>query len=82
MGDGNNDHMCWERPEDMDTARTLYKITADSPGSEAAAEAAAALSAASLVFKKSNSNYSAKILKHSVSVSIPEIHIFLSCFQI
>ncbi|EAZ42601.1 hypothetical protein OsJ_27165 [Oryza sativa Japonica Group] len=32
VGDGNADHQCWERPEDMDTPRTLYKITADSPG--------------------------------------------------
>ncbi|CAL5012119.1 unnamed protein product [Urochloa decumbens] len=51
VGDGNADHQCWERPEDMDTPRTLYKITASSPGSEAAGEAAAALAAAYLVFK-------------------------------
>ncbi|CAM9003797.1 unnamed protein product [Rhodiola kirilowii] len=68
VGDGNSDHQCWERPEDMDTAHTLYKITADSPGSEVAAEAAAALSAASVVFKSSNANYSAKLLRHSVSL--------------
>ncbi|KAL0738850.1 hypothetical protein Bca4012_015060 [Brassica carinata] len=47
-GDGNSDHACWERPEDMDTARTLYKISSSSPGSEVAAEAAAALASASL----------------------------------
>ncbi|CAO2210833.1 unnamed protein product [Urochloa humidicola] len=51
VGDGNADHQCWERPEDMDTPRTLYKITASSPGSEAAGEAAAALAAAYLVFR-------------------------------
>ncbi|KAG8087207.1 hypothetical protein GUJ93_ZPchr0010g8330 [Zizania palustris] len=51
IGDGNADHQCWERPEDMDTPRTLYKITRDSPGSEAAAEAAAALAAAYMALK-------------------------------
>ncbi|XVE57960.1 hypothetical protein DITRI_Ditri04bG0131400 [Diplodiscus trichospermus] len=68
VGDGNSDHQCWERPEDMDTPRTLYKITSDSPGTEAAAEAAAALSAASLVFKGVDSNYSAKLLSKSKSL--------------
>lgn len=65
VGDGNSDHQCWERPEDMDTPRTLYKITSDSPGTEAAAEAAAALSAASIVFKGFDSNYSKRLLSKS-----------------
>ncbi|PSS09383.1 Endoglucanase [Actinidia chinensis var. chinensis] len=68
VGDGNQDHQCWERPEDMDTPRTLYKITSSSPGTEAAAEAAAALSAASIVFKGVDSNYSSKLLSHSKSL--------------
>ncbi|KAF5478188.1 hypothetical protein F2P56_004770 [Juglans regia] len=65
VGDGNSDHQCWERPEDMDTSRTLYKITSKSPGTEAAAEAAAALSAASIVFKGIDSNYSRSLLNQS-----------------
>ncbi|GAV76134.1 Glyco_hydro_9 domain-containing protein [Cephalotus follicularis] len=68
VGDGNADHQCWERPEDMDTTRTLYKITSDSPGTEAAAEAAAALSAASMVFKGVDSNYSTRLLRQSKSL--------------
>ncbi|KAJ9147991.1 hypothetical protein P3X46_030090 [Hevea brasiliensis] len=68
VGDGNADHQCWERPEDMDTPRKLYKITPNSPGTEAAAEAAAALAAASLVFKAVDSRYSAKLLSHSRSL--------------
>ena len=52
----------------MDTPRTLYKITSSSPGTEAAAEAAAALSAASIVFKGVDSNYSSNLLSHSKSV--------------
>ncbi|CAI8589303.1 unnamed protein product [Vicia faba] len=68
VGDGNADHNCWERPEDMDTPRTAYKIDANSPGTEAAAEAAAALSAASIVFKKTDANYSSKLLSQSKSL--------------
>ncbi|GMJ06241.1 glycosyl hydrolase 9B15 [Hibiscus trionum] len=68
VGDGNTDHQCWERPEDMDTPRTLYKITSDSPGSEPAADAAAAFAAASLVFKGVDSNYSTKLLSQSKSL--------------
>ena len=26
MGDPNGDHICWERPEDMDTPRIVYAI--------------------------------------------------------
>ncbi|GFZ16446.1 glycosyl hydrolase 9B15 [Actinidia rufa] len=68
VGDGNQDHQCWERPEDMDTPRTLYKINSSSPGTEAAAEAAAALSAASIVFQGVDSNYSSNLLNHSKSL--------------
>lgn len=54
----------------MDTSRTVYKITSSSPGSEAAADAAAALAAASIVFKTADSTYSATLLSHSQSVRI------------
>uniref|UniRef100_A0A803LWA4 Endoglucanase n=1 Tax=Chenopodium quinoa TaxID=63459 RepID=A0A803LWA4_CHEQI len=67
VGDGDADHACWERPEDMDTPRTLYKITSSSPGTEAAADASAALAAASIVFKAVDSTYSSKLLQHSQS---------------
>ncbi|KAI3732485.1 hypothetical protein L1987_63690 [Smallanthus sonchifolius] len=46
------DHACWERPEDMDTQRTVIKIDKNSPGTDDAAETAAALASASLVFRK------------------------------
>nr|CAD1834039.1 unnamed protein product [Ananas comosus var. bracteatus] len=65
VGDGSTDHQCWERPEDMDTPRTLYKITAGSPGTEAAADAAAALASASMVFRSDNSTYWSKLLNRS-----------------
>ncbi|KAF3795731.1 Endoglucanase 17 [Nymphaea thermarum] len=57
VGDANKDHNCWERPEDMDTPRTVYKIDSHHPGSDVAAETAAALAAASLVFKKCDPSY-------------------------
>ncbi|CAN6452758.1 unnamed protein product [Victoria cruziana] len=65
VGDGNADHQCWERPEDMDTTRTVYQVDASSPGSEAAADAAAALAAASIPFRKVDRNYSSVLLKNS-----------------
>lgn len=68
VGEGNKDHNCWERPEDMDTPRTLYKVTSTSPGTEVAAEAAAALAAASIVFKEIDSNYSSTLLSQSKSL--------------
>ncbi|XP_071916835.1 endoglucanase-like [Coffea arabica] len=65
VGDASRDHQCWERPEDMDIPRTLYKITPTSPGTEVAAEAAAALAAASIVFKESQPEYSVQLLSRS-----------------
>ncbi|KAI3785042.1 hypothetical protein L1987_44151 [Smallanthus sonchifolius] len=44
-------HKCWERPEDMDTVRTVYSVSRSKPGSDVAAETTA-LAAASLVFEK------------------------------
>ncbi|XP_019420569.1 PREDICTED: endoglucanase-like [Lupinus angustifolius] len=68
VGDGNGDHQCWERPEEMDTPRTVYKIDANSPGTEVAADAAAALASASIVFKKSDPKYSSLLLTKSKSL--------------
>ncbi|KAL5551521.1 hypothetical protein UlMin_001697 [Ulmus minor] len=68
VGDPNLDHKCWERPEDMDTPRNVYKVSAQSPGSDVAAETAAALAAASIVFKDSDPSYSGKLLKTAMNV--------------
>ncbi|KAG6519396.1 hypothetical protein ZIOFF_022889 [Zingiber officinale] len=65
VGDGNSDHACWQRPEDMTTPRTVYKIDEANHGSDVAAETAAALAAASIAFKSSNAGYSATLLSHS-----------------
>ncbi|XP_007039376.2 PREDICTED: endoglucanase CX [Theobroma cacao] len=68
VGDPNMDHKCWERPEDMDTPRNVYKVSTQNPGSDVAAETAAALAAASIVFKESDPSYSAKLLQTAKKV--------------
>ena len=68
MGDARSDHTCWERPEDMDTPRNVYKIEKNNPGSDVAAETAAALAAASLVFKKSDPSYSKTLVTRATRV--------------
>lgn len=65
VGDGDTDHYCWQRPEDMTTSRQAYKVDADNPGSDLAGETAAAMAAASLVFRRSNPHYSHLLLHHA-----------------
>ncbi|KAJ4755170.1 Endoglucanase [Rhynchospora pubera] len=65
VGDGDADHYCWQRPEDMTTSRHAYKIDTENPGSEVAAETAAAMAAASIVFKQSDPHYSHLLLHHA-----------------
>jgi endoglucanase len=67
VGNGEEDHAYWGRPEDWpkDKKRPAYKITAEKPGSELAGETSAAMTAASLVFKKVDPTYSEKLLTHA-----------------
>ncbi|KAI5656159.1 hypothetical protein M9H77_24952 [Catharanthus roseus] len=89
VGDPVADHKCWDRPEDMTEPRPLTQVNISAPGTEVAAETAAALASASLVFKSSDSKYSDSLLKHakelftfadkyqgSYSVSIPEVQTY------
>lgn len=60
-----DDHYCWTRPEDMDYPRktqTAYQA------SDLGAEMAAALAAASIVFRDSNEAYSKKLVKGAETV--------------
>ncbi|KAK2635113.1 hypothetical protein Ddye_029905 [Dipteronia dyeriana] len=59
-----DDHYCWQRPEDMDYPRPVQTIAA---GPDLAAEMAAALAAASIVFKDITS-YSKKLIKGAQTV--------------
>ncbi|CAH9075933.1 unnamed protein product [Cuscuta europaea] len=65
VGDGGTDHYCWQRPEDMATSRRSYKIDEKHPGSDVAAETAAAMAAASMVFRETNSHYASLLLTHA-----------------
>jgi len=68
VGDPNTDHNCWERPEDMDTPRTVYSIDAQNPGSDVAGETAAAMAAASIVFRTSDLPYSQRLFETATQV--------------
>ena len=68
MGDANKDHACWERPEDMDTSRSVFKVDRNTPGSDVAAETAAALAAASVVFRRSDPTYSKLLIRRAIRV--------------
>ncbi|XP_021905833.1 endoglucanase 11-like [Carica papaya] len=65
VGDGETDHYCWQRPEDMTTSRQAYKVDEKNPGSDVAGETAAAMAAASIVFRKTNPHYSNLLLHHA-----------------
>ncbi|KAL2629999.1 hypothetical protein R1flu_014685 [Riccia fluitans] len=70
VGNGDLDHACWERPEDMETSRQSYQVNASYPGTEPAAETAAALAAASIVFKNllGDATYAQTLLDNAVQV--------------
>ncbi|KAK9023131.1 hypothetical protein V6N11_003360 [Hibiscus sabdariffa] len=89
VGDPDTDHKCWERPEKMKEKRPLTQVNTSVPGTEVAAETAAAMASASLVFKTSDSTYSSTLLKHakqlftfadkykgSYSENIPEVAVY------
>ncbi|KAJ7567181.1 hypothetical protein O6H91_02G135100 [Diphasiastrum complanatum] len=65
VGDGNTDHECWQRPEDMTTPRPAYRIDPRNPGSDLAGETAAAMAAASIAFRDSDASYSYSLLNHA-----------------
>ena len=68
VGDGNTDHGYWYPPEYINYKYPSYKIDESGPGSELAAETAASLAAASLVFKDEDSAYSETLLKHAIEL--------------
>lgn len=76
VGDGQSDHACWMRPEDMTTPRTSFRIDEKHPGSELAAETAAALAASSIAFQSSNPRYASQLLNHAKQVAISLLPLF------
>lgn len=53
----------------MDTPRTVVKIDKNNPGTEVAAETAAALAAASLVFRRTDRTYSKLLATRAITVT-------------
>ncbi|GMN25103.1 hypothetical protein TIFTF001_047701 [Ficus carica] len=65
IGDCDSDHSCWQRPEDMTTPRTVFRIDDQHPGSDLAAETTAALAAASISFRWARPRYSSLLLSNA-----------------
>lgn len=61
----------------MTTSRLAYRIDAANPGSDLAAETAAAMASASMVFHQSDPAYSNELLEHAKQVILAELF-FLS----
>ncbi|KAM3708835.1 hypothetical protein ACJW31_02G126600 [Castanea mollissima] len=86
VGDPQVDHNYWERPEAMTEKRPLVQVNMSFPGAEVAAETAAAMASASMIFKIIDFTNSSMLLMHaqqlfilantyrgSYSVSIPQL---------
>nr|WP_211326217.1 glycoside hydrolase family 9 protein [Thermosporothrix hazakensis] len=65
VGDGGPDHAWWGPAEVMPMKRPAYKIDASCPGSDLAGETAAAMAAASMVFRSSDATYADTLLTHA-----------------
>ena len=68
VGNGQIDHAYWVPPEYIQYSYPSYKVDADNPGSEVAAETASTLAAASILFKEVDSTYSQTLLKHAIEI--------------
>ncbi|WP_088653555.1 glycoside hydrolase family 9 protein [Geofilum rhodophaeum] len=65
VGNGGTDHAWWGSAEVMQMERPAYKIDAAHPGSDLAAETAAAMAAASIIFRDDDPAYSQTLLQHA-----------------
>lgn len=65
VGNGGVDHAYWGSPEKMTMQRPSYKIDRQRPGSDLAGETAAALAAASIVFRSTDKAYADKLLQNA-----------------
>lgn len=62
VGDPKLDHAYWGSPENQTIERPAYKIDSANPGSDLAAETAAALAAASIAFRATDPAYADQLL--------------------
>ena len=65
VGNGGIDHSWWGSPEVYPRERPSYKIDQANPGSDLAAETAAAMAAVSILLKDDNPSYSATLVEHA-----------------
>lgn len=70
VGDGNADHAKWTAAEIVEhiMARPTAEVNPSVPGTEVAAETAAAMAAASMLFASSDPAYSATLLQHAIEL--------------
>jgi len=68
MGDGNEDHAFWGRPEEWSTKRPAFKISTSAPGSDLAGETAACFAVASMIYKDSDPAFAAECLRHATEL--------------
>ncbi len=66
VGRPDFDHAFWGPPETRRMPRPSYRIDKEHPGSDVAAEAAASLAAASLLFREKDSRYASKCLDAAI----------------
>ena len=75
VGNPKIDHAYWGSAEAMNLLRPSYYVDDSRPGTELTAETAAALAAASMVFEKTDSSYSAKLLAEAITLyAFADIH--------
>ena len=65
IGIGMTDHKWWGSPEVFPNVRPAFKIDEAHPGSDLAAEAAAALASSSMLFRAGDAAYADKLLQHA-----------------
>nr|WP_239167861.1 glycoside hydrolase family 9 protein [Catellatospora coxensis] len=65
VGNGGADHQWWGPAEVMKMARPAYKIDASCGGTDLAAETAAAMAAASMVFRPTDPTYANTLVSHA-----------------
>uniref|UniRef100_H2YH71 cellulase n=1 Tax=Ciona savignyi TaxID=51511 RepID=H2YH71_CIOSA len=68
VSDNAADSQYFGRPEDMNYQRRSYKIDFSNSGTDLAAEAAATMASAAIVFRSSNPSYAATLQQHAVEL--------------
>ena len=68
VGNGGLDHAWWGSAEVMAMPRPAYKIDSRNPGSDLAAETAAAMASASILFEAEDPAYAAELLAHAIEL--------------